>query len=188
MQEDGKIDKMKMIREKMTNSRKRKETQEIRDAILVRRMKSVKPTKWNGEALVYAEDVDNEMVQEEVELVVVGADVEALYPSLTDLEVAQICYDAVMNSKIKFNNVNYRKARMYIALNLSKTEQRLSNLRRVLPWRTAKGGVRPGVTADPEKEENWVFPLVEPTELEEKTIVATVVQIGVTVVQIGVIT
>ena len=88
--------------------------------------------------MVYAEDVDNEMVQEEVELVVVGADVEALYPSLTDLEVAQICYDAVMNSKIKFNNVNYRRACMYIALNLSKTEQRMSNLRRVLPRRTAK--------------------------------------------------
>jgi hypothetical protein len=179
VQEDGKIDKMKMIREKMTYSRKRKETQEIKNAILVRKMKSEKPTKWNGEDLVYAEDVDNEMVQDEVELVVVGADVEALYPSITDLEVAQICYDAVMNSKIKFNNVNYRKARMYIALNLSKTEQRLSNLRRVLPWRTAKGGVRPGVTADPEKEENWVFPPVEPTELEERMIVATVVQIGV---------
>ena len=47
-----------------------------------------------------------------MELVIVGADIEALYPSLTDLEVAQICYDAIMNSKIKFENVNYRKARM----------------------------------------------------------------------------
>ena len=58
-------------------------------------------------------------------------------PVPSDLEVAQICYDAIMNSKIKFENVNYRKARMYIAMNLSKSEQRISNLRRVLPRRTA---------------------------------------------------
>ena len=55
-------------------------------------------------------------------------------------------------------NVNFRKARMYIASNLSKSEQRISNLYRVLPRRTARGEVRPGVTADPENEENWAFP------------------------------
>ena len=59
-----------------------------------------------------------------------------------------ICYDAIMNSKVKFKNVNYREARMSIALNLSKTEQRLSPLRRVQPWRTeGMRGVRPGVTS-----------------------------------------
>ena len=179
LQDETKIDKMKMIREKMTESRKRNEAQEIRNAILVRRRRVEKPTQWNGEDLVYAEDVGNEMVQDEVDLVVVGADVEALYPSLTDLEVAQICYEAIMNSKIKFQNVNHRKARMYIALNMSKSEQRMSSLHRVLSKRTAKGGVRLGVTADPEKEENCVFPPVELTELEERMIVATVVKIGV---------
>ena len=72
----------------MTESRKRNEAQEIRNAILVRRRRVEKPTQWNGEDLVYAEDVGSEMVQDEVDLVVVGANVEALYPSLTDLEVA----------------------------------------------------------------------------------------------------
>ena len=172
-----KIDKMKIIRDKMTQSRKRKENQEIKNAILVQK-KSL-PKTWRGEKLSYARDVDNKLVQDEVEMVIVGADVEALYPSLTDLEVAQICYDAIMNSKIKFENVNYRKARMYIASSLSKSEQRISKLYRVLPRRTAKGGVRPGCTADPEKEENWIFPAATPTELDERMIVATVVQIGV---------
>ena len=35
------------------------------------------------------------------------------------------------------------------------------------------------MTADTEKEENWVFPPAELTELEERMVVATVVQIGV---------
>jgi hypothetical protein len=51
----------------------------------------------------------------------------------------------------------------------------------VLPRRTARGGVRPGVTASPENEEHWVFPRVEPTEYEKRLIVATVVKIGVLV-------
>ena len=52
---------------------------------------------------------------------------------------------------------------------------------KVLPWRTAKGGIRPGVTADPRKDENWCFPTVEMTALEERITVATMVQIGVIV-------
>ena len=59
--------------------------------------KAEQPKTWRGERLLYAKDVENIKVQDEVELVVVGADVEVLFLSLTDPEVAQICYDAVMN-------------------------------------------------------------------------------------------
>ena len=58
------------------------------------------------------------------------------YPNLTDPEVANICYDAVMKSKIKFMNINYRKGLPYIAINMNKTDQRTSPLWRVLPRRT----------------------------------------------------
>jgi hypothetical protein len=64
-------------------------------------------------------------------------------------------------------------------MNLTKTEQRLSPLYRVLPKRSAKGGTRPGVTAPVAKDDHWVFPNVELTDLEKRTIVATMVQIGV---------
>ena len=84
-----------------------------------------------------------------------------------------------MNSEVDFQNVNYRKARQYIAMCLSKEEQLVSPLKRVLPRRTSKGGTRPGVTASPENEENWSFPEVELTKQEKRTIIATVVQIGV---------
>ena len=47
---------------------------------------------------------------------------EALYPNLTDIEVANLCYEAIMKSKISFNNINYRKARLYIAINMNKLD------------------------------------------------------------------
>ena len=87
-------------------------------------------------------------VQDDLEMVVVGADVEALYPSLTDIEVAEICYEAVMASKVKFENINYQRAGMYVAMNMFKTDQRLSPLWRILPRRNSKGVVRPGMTSN----------------------------------------
>ena len=85
-QDDSKIDKMKIIREKMTQSRKKKENQDIKNAILIKKRNL--PKTWKGEKLIYAKDVRNDMIQDEMEVVIVGADVKALYPSLTDLKVA----------------------------------------------------------------------------------------------------
>ena len=147
----------------------------------MRKMKR-KPRTINDQKVTYATDVERSLVQDEEELVLVGADVVGLYPSLVDIEVANICYDAVMASKIKFSNIDYRKARLYIASNLNKTDQRLSPLWRVLPRRKKSvGGVRPGVTASPECEENWIFPNVQLTDLEMRMIMATVIKIGVIV-------
>ena len=50
----------------------------------------------------------------------VGADVEELYPSLTDIEIAGICYEAVMALKVKFETINYQRAGMYVAMNMFK--------------------------------------------------------------------
>ena len=39
-------------------------------------------------------------------LEIIGSDIEALYPSLEAVQVANIVYDAVMESKVKFKGVN----------------------------------------------------------------------------------
>ena len=170
------IDTMKMIRNKMVEARRADDKQQSKDAILVRRQLL---KTWRGERLTHARDVANDQVQDVLELVVVGADVVALYPSLTDIEIANICFEAIMKSSVKFQNINYRKARLYIATCMNKTDQRTSPLWRVLPRRTARVGVRPGVTASPTNEEHWAFPWVELTEYKKRLIVATVVKIGV---------
>ena len=122
---------------------------------------------------------NKEIIQDNDEIVIVGSDVEALYPSLSDVEVALICFDAIMNSDINFQMINYRVAGKYVAIHLSKEEQMLSPLRRILPVRTAKGGVRPGVSAAPGNDENWRFPANPLTEYDERLLVATAIQIGV---------
>ena len=55
----------------------------------------------------------------------------------------------------------------YIAMHLTEEEQRRSPLYRVLPRRTTKNGVKPGVSSKPKNDENWMYPAEEMTELEE---------------------
>jgi hypothetical protein len=123
----------------------------------------------------------NSMVQDELKLIVVVADVEALYSNLRDVEVANICFQPIMKCKIQFNNINFRKAWLYIAINMNKTDQRISPLWRVMPRRTSVSGVRPGVTSSPENEEHWFFPGAELTEHEKRMIVVTIVKLLVLV-------
>ena len=68
---------------------------------------------------------------------------------------------------------------MYVAMHMTREEVNTSPLARVLPRRTAKGGARPGVRADPRNMEHWRFPSGEMTKLEERTLVGMAVQIGV---------
>ena len=84
-----------------------------------------------------------------------------------------------MNSKIRFKNINYHTAGKYVAMHMTEEEQKRSPLARILPRREARGGVRPGVCANPRNDENWSFQKAERTELEEKMLVAPAVQIGV---------
>ena len=44
---------------------------------------------------------------------------EGLYPSLSDIEVAIIVYEAVMNSEIRFEKINYHTAGKYVAMHMT---------------------------------------------------------------------
>ena len=55
-----------------------------------------------------SDQVDKKFVQDRgTRIQVVGSDVEALYPSLHAIEVAEIVYKAVMETNIKFENINW---------------------------------------------------------------------------------
>ena len=66
----------------MVEAKRREEYSQMKDAIMARKQQ---PYVWNGQKLTHAKDLDNPIFQDELELIVVGADVEALYPSLTDV-------------------------------------------------------------------------------------------------------
>ena len=59
--------------------------------------------KRRGEKYLKAEKADQKLVQDKsVNQVVVGSDVEALYPSLEDTKVAEIIFQAIMETKVEF--------------------------------------------------------------------------------------
>ena len=61
-------------------------------------------------------------------MVVIGSDVEALYPSLDSKRVARMVSEAIMMSKVTWMNLDYMEACWYIALNWSADQCRRSNL------------------------------------------------------------
>ena len=101
---------------------------------------------------------------------IVGADVEALYPSLEAIQVADIVYKAIMETEVGFEGVQYQEGARYIALTSTAQECRLGPLWRVLPVRRHSNGTRPGVTgqgpsgATTGDQEQWSFPEVELTK------------------------
>ena len=90
-----------------------------------------------------------------------------------------------METDIKFAGVNYQEGCRYIALTSMAQECRLGPLRRVLPTRRFSSGTRPGVTgAGPTgrsagDQDQWDFPDVELTKLEQRLIVAKVMHTAV---------
>ena len=64
---------------------------------------------FNGKRLLEAKNTTRqEIIQDEKDLVITGAEVEELYPNLSDIEVAQICFEAIMNSNIKFESIDWK--------------------------------------------------------------------------------
>ena len=58
-----------------------------------------------------------QVIQVKGETVIVGADVKALYPSLTDIEVAILCYKTVIETNISFENINYSQVMLVLCDN-----------------------------------------------------------------------
>ena len=145
-----------------------------------------KASTARGARLLRSKDAKNEEIQDKTKpMEVIGADVESLYPSLDCKTVANLVYKAILETDITFANVNYKEAVRYIALMWTKQECRMSDIRRVLPWRASKSGARPGITGEGPlgpgegKVEQWIFPKVELTDLEMKKIIGRVLQIAV---------
>ena len=85
----------------------------------------------------------------------------------------------IIYTDIRFNNIDYRLVAKYIAICMTEEEQRTSEWRDILPKRTTKNGVKPGITSKSENNKNWRFPVKEPTEYQKKLIFATMMMIGV---------
>ena len=187
-QEDGGIipDGRKMNRiEEFVRQRKSGDIEGQQMRITVRYMKERRKKRWEREYNWLEQDLDRlidscEVNPEDLQdfslpLVLVGSDVASLYPNLDAEKVAELVYNAVLKSEIKWSNIDYFEAARYLALNWSEEQCRSSKLRRILPTRRGKTGTRPGVRGS-----EWKFrPDINLTEAEKKELIARVVEVAV---------
>ena len=141
----GRVSRMRQTRQMMTQKRKKLEFQPVENELRVETRRRAQTRR--GQQLLDAKDVDNKLVQDKSKrMVMCGADVEALYPSLSDVQVAEIVYQAIMETDVGFEGVDFMEGCKYIAMNSTAQECRISPLRRILPTRRHVQGVWPGVT------------------------------------------
>ena len=166
--------------------------------ITIKFMKEKRRRKWERDFQWLESDLDRliDSVEANPEdlhnfslpMVLIGSDVASLYPSLDAAKVAELVYEAVMRSELKWTNLDYVEATRYLAMNWSEEQCNRSKLRRVLPTRRSKQGTRPGVRGtgpqgpDRGDQDMWKWrPNINLRGAEKKEIVARVVQVAVEV-------
>ena len=153
-------------------------------------MKDQRTNRWSRkhdrEKWVSSKDVHNMWVQDRSsKMVIIGSDCVSLYPNLTKQVTADEVAQAVIESEIKWKDINWKEAVRYLVLGRPKEWRVRSGMSRILPHRRFSRGTKPGMTgAGPigpstGDELQWVFPSVELTSLDKKKIFSEVMRLAV---------
>ena len=136
--------------------------------------------------MMNSKDVPQDLVQNKsIPMVIIGSDVASLYPNLRWGPAGEEVYQAIMDTEMEFEGLNYMEGARYLALVRGKDWCMKSKLRRVLPSRSKKQGSRPTITGeDPmgpsvNSEKQWDFPNVEISEKEKRMIVGEIMRMAV---------
>ena len=164
--------------------------------VTARWLKQYRRVRWEEDMLWDPLDEERTLTSTEVlpedlqdyqsPMVVMGFDVVSLYPNLDTSKVGYRVKQAVLESNISWEGVNYMEACRYIALNWTEERCRSSKLRKILPWRRKNHGSRPGVRGvgpkGPEVGDNeqWIFPKVVLSKEDKLEIIGTVLDIATT--------
>ena len=65
-------------------------------------------------------------------------DVEALYPSIDQKEGPRIVSEEIMKSKIRFKNVNFHLAAVYLGVTMDRQRQEREGIAHLIPSKRAK--------------------------------------------------
>ena len=98
----------------------------------------------------------------------IGADVKAMFASMSAKQTARVVRDVFLESDLELKGINYQSAAMYVRYGMTDAEIRSLGLTRIVPVRRYTGGRAPGFKSkeaghkEPEKDgDKWVFPNVE---------------------------
>ena len=118
------------------------------------------------------------IIEEEYEIVCIGSDAVALFPSLKQIRTGRIIRYRVEESAITLEGLNSNEMGRYIVTNPDKTGD-LKDIWEVLPYRSKTGGTAPGMKnkeingKESDTEISWKFPKKKPSEKpEHKCLVA----------------
>ncbi len=116
----------------------------------------------------------------------VGSDIVSLFPSITATQGGKLCREALLETDISFEGVNYQELAIYIALNYSSHFKIPADVRNLIPQRNKVGGQRPGVTGNAALSGSttinggqWRFTKTHFSDGEKKLLLAEAVSIGV---------
>ena len=126
----------------------------------------------------------DESVREECE--VFSMDVKALYPSLDVQKTAECVEEIIVDSEIKFRNVDMNELSRYVAVVCNENMIEERGLTDVVMRRRKTGGRRPLVTGNEMKkkwkdleESIWAAPMSDANEFEVKKLLALAVRTDV---------
>ena len=74
----------------------------------------------------------------------IGADVKAMFASMSAKQTARVVRDVFLESDLEFKGINYQSAAMYVRYGMTDAEIRSLGLTRVVPVRRYSGGRAPG--------------------------------------------
>ena len=102
-----------------------------------------------------------------------------LFPNIKSKNTGRILREKVEKSGVRFKGFDYKHRGRYIVMNKKYTGD-LKPLWNVLPWRRKVKGTTPGMTGtvinsvEDNPEYQWTYPRTEPTEWQQRQIVAKV--------------
>ena len=191
----GRVEGMERMREELRRTKNLRIKPNSRDYrtsdfedIEVKEVKRKEASKRMDSGVLRSDQVANRYVQDKGQRIkIIGSDVESLYPSLEAVEVAEIVYNAMIETEVSFDNINWTEGSKYITLTSTEQECRMGPLKRVLPKRRYVNGTRPGITGeDPmSREQNsqdqWEFRNLPNglTKQEKRLVVAKVMKTAV---------
>ena len=127
------------------------------------------------------------VTKEENQFALVGMDAVALFPSLSGRTTARIIRKRVMESEVKCEGFNWKKAAVYIMANKHLVEKISKKTKKYFPIRKKAQGVTPGMNSkglsykENSEEMQWFYPRRNPEEEVVKEMIGLVAQIGVRV-------
>ena len=86
-----------------------------------------------------ANEKTNNGGEDEDEVVLISQDVRALYPSLDIQDITEAVREAMMETKLTFDNVDMKTVGKYLAINMSKKEQKFREHCVLHPYQGGKG-------------------------------------------------